>query len=220
MTNKNSEGEKKKRLLWNGYCGNSITRGVFSLSTWSLYQNIRSLKRSREAAFFVKSAEQVAAPCCGGCLCVVGSRPRAWFQSAGEKRKLIIRRLYCEMCGRIHHELPDILVPYKRYDAESIEVVVSEPTRTDIAADESTLYRWKCWFVAWAVYAAGCLESIAKRLKLPVVEPSARPQTVLSLLGRFVGDAAGWLKRAVRPIANSHLWVTDPFCLPVRPLSE
>lgn len=178
------------------------------------------IEKEPGSGVLVKSAEQVAAPCCGGCLSVVGSRPRVWFQSSGDKQRLIIRRLYCEACERIHHELPDILVPYKRYDAESIEAAVSEPSRTDIAADESTLRRLTCWFLAWAVYAAGCLQSIAKRLQLPVVEPSARPQSALSLLGRFVGDAAGWLKRAVRPIANANMWTTDPFCVHVRPLSD
>lgn len=74
---------------------------------------------------------------------MVGSRPKVWFKSSGEKVKLVIRRLYCEACRRIHHELPDRLVPYKRYDAENIEGAVSERPRTDIAADESTLRRWK-----------------------------------------------------------------------------
>lgn len=177
-------------------------------------------KEPGSGVFCVRSAEKVAAPCCGGALCVVGSRPRVWFKSSGDKAKLILRRLHCEPCGRIHHELPDLLVPYKRYDAESIEGAVSEPPLTDIAADESTLLRWKNWFLAWTVYAAGCLQSIAMRFNLPVVSSSARPQSALQLLGRFIGDAAGWLKRIVRPITNSNLWVTDPFCLHVRPLLD
>jgi hypothetical protein len=143
-----------------------------------------------------------------------------WWKSSGEKAKLVIRRLHCKACSKIHHELPDFLVPYKRYDAESIEGAVSEPPRTDLAVDESTLLRWKYWFLAWAVYAAGCLQSIAMRFNLPVDGPSARPQSALQGLGRFVGDAVGWLKRTVRPIANSHLWSTDPFCLPVRPVVD
>ncbi|MFD0959017.1 DUF6431 domain-containing protein [Paenibacillus chungangensis] len=166
--------------------------------------------------FFVRSAEQIAAPCCGGPLGIVGSRPRVWYKSSGEKAKLVIRRLYCEACGKIHHELPDLLVPYKRYDAESIEAVLSASNRTDVAADESTLLRWKCWFLAWVVYAAGCLQAIAIRRGLSVVSPSTEPQSALHLFGRLVGDAAGWLSRAVRPLANSNLWVTDPFCLSVR----
>jgi hypothetical protein len=150
-------------------------------------------------------------------LIVVGSRLRAWYQSSGERTKLIIRRLFCEPCKKIHHELPDILVPFKRYDVESIEGIVSVPARTDIAADESTLARWRSWFLAWAVYAAGCLHSISIRFSQPVDHNmSLSPQNALHSLGRYVGTAVGWLSRTVRPIANSHLWVTDPFCIPVR----
>lgn len=162
----------------------------------------------------------MAAPCCGGDLSVVGSRPRVWFKSSGEKAKLIIRRLYCKSCGRIHHELPDLLVPYRRYDAKSIEGAVSEPPRTDIAAEESTLLRWKCWFLSWAIYAAGCLQSVAMRFHLPVACPSERLQSALQRIGHYVGDAAGWLKRVVRPIVNSNLWITDPFCLSVHSLAD
>ena len=137
---------------------------------------------------------------------VIGSRSRVWYQSSGGKALLIIRRLCCESCGKIHHELPDLLIPFKRYDAESIEGAVSDPARADIAADESTLSRWKVWFQAWAVYAQGCLQSISIRFNLPVEDSSGRPQSVLHALGRFVGTADGWLRRTVRPMANSHFW--------------
>lgn len=89
-------------------------------------------------------------------------------------------------------------MPYKRYDAESIEGVVSEPARTDVAADESTLSRWRAWFFVWAVYAVGCLQSISLRLKLPVESPSKLAQSALRSLGRYVGDETGWLSRVVR----------------------
>lgn len=149
---------------------------------------------------------------------MAGSRKRVWYQSSGDRATLIIRRLYCEACTRIHHELPDLLVPYKRYDAESIEGALSEPERSDIAADESTLARWKTWFLAFAVYAAGALQSLSLRYSLPVASSSTSPRSALQSLGRFVGDAPGWLSRVVRPIANSNLWITDPFCLSVRAL--
>lgn len=149
---------------------------------------------------------------------MVGSRKRVWYQSCGERATLIIRRLYCGACARIHHELPGLLVPYKRYDAESIEGALSEPRRTDIAADESTLARWKTWFLAFAVYAAGALQSISLRFHLPVASSSTRSFSALQSLGRFVGNAAGWLSRVVRSITNSNLWITDPFCLSVHNL--
>ncbi|MFC5532641.1 DUF6431 domain-containing protein [Cohnella yongneupensis] len=149
---------------------------------------------------------------------MVGSRKRVWYQSSGDRATLIIRRLYCKACAKIHHELPDLLVPYKRFDAESLEGALSGIERTDIAADESTLARWKSWFVAFAVYAAGALQSISLRYHLPVARSSTRHYSALQSLGRFVGDAPGWLSRVVRPVANSNLWMTDPFCLSVRDL--
>lgn len=169
-----------------------------------------------QLAFLVRSMESVPCPCCIGPLKVIGSRSRVWIQSSGYRAELCIRRMQCESCHKIHHELPDVLVPFKHYGAESIEGVVSEPARADIAADESTIQRWRSWFAAWSVYAQGVLASLAVRYDLPVARSSTHPQTVLHSLGRFVGTAVGWLSRAVRPITNSHAWITDPVCLFVR----
>ncbi|WP_243122238.1 DUF6431 domain-containing protein [Clostridium thermarum] len=96
--------------------------------------------------FFVKSVEQSFCPCCGGCLKVIGSRKREFINSEGAVVVLIIRRLRCCECEKIHHELPDILVPYKRYGSESVEVVVSGDNKHSVAADESTIYRLRSWF--------------------------------------------------------------------------
>ncbi|WP_414672216.1 DUF6431 domain-containing protein [Lentibacillus sp.] len=43
---------------------------------------------------------------------MAGSRPRVWCRSSGKRDNLIIRRLYCEKCKDIHHELPDVFIPY------------------------------------------------------------------------------------------------------------
>ena len=150
-------------------------------------------------------------PCCGGSLKVIGSRVRVRYRNTGEKEKLIIRRLVCKKCGVIHHELPNILIPYRRYDAESIEAVVSDPVHCDVAVDQSTIYRWNHWMLQWYTYAIGCLQSISLRFHLPVEEMSTSSQSILHLLGRFVGEAKGWLSRVVQPITNSNLWVTYPF---------
>lgn len=115
----------------------------------------------------------------------------------------------CEACRKIHHELPDILVPYKRYTAESIEQVSNEAEPIDVAADESTLYRWRRWFSEWAPYALGCLTSIAMRFHfdLPVEGSSDCPLAVLQSFGREDGKSTGWLAKVVRPITNIHLWI-------------
>ncbi|NLU51226.1 MAG: hypothetical protein GXX09_12680 [Syntrophomonadaceae bacterium] len=60
--------------------------------------------------------------------------------------------LGCVECKRIHHELPDMLVPYKRHVRESIEAAVSGDEALTVTADESTLWRWRRWFTELAFY--------------------------------------------------------------------
>ncbi|WP_081653889.1 MULTISPECIES: DUF6431 domain-containing protein [Alicyclobacillus] len=154
--------------------------------------------------FFVRSEECIPCPCCQGQLVVCGSRRRRYTQSNGDQLTLIIRRLRCTECHRIHHELPDILVPYKRYDRESIEQIITESSPS-VGADESTIRRVRQWFETWSSYATGCLVAIANRHGR-VLEPSYPTQSSLHRIGHLVGDAVGWMARAVRPIANLHLW--------------
>ncbi len=156
----------------------------------------------------VKSGEQSYCPCCGGTLKVIGSRKRNYINGAGEKVTLIIRRLQCKPCTRIHHELPDLLVPYKRYGSESIEAVVTGDANLTVAADESTISRWKHWFMELSVHFLGCLISIAIcHMKNAVEERSCLPQSPLQRIWHYVGDAPCWLSRVVRPIVNTNYWV-------------
>ncbi|MFC5986257.1 DUF6431 domain-containing protein [Marinicrinis lubricantis] len=163
----------------------------------------------RSPAFFVRCAEIVPSPCCIASLSVIGSRKRKLVHATGEKSVLVIRRLRCTACRKIHHELPDCIVPYKRYESACVEnVITTEPSEVDVAADNSTLYRWRSWFCSMATYLLGCLESIAIRFYLDVVKESSAPsQAAHHRFGRYVGDADGWLARVVRPVANSNLWV-------------
>jgi hypothetical protein len=121
---------------------------------------------------------------------------------------LIIRRLKCKECGRIHHELPDILIPYKRYSSESIEAVIAGDLELTVAADESTISRWRAWFFCLASYFAGALISIAARyVKNAVEEPPGLPRSPLQRIWCHVGDGPGWLARVVRPVVNTNLWL-------------
>jgi hypothetical protein len=139
---------------------------------------------------------------------VIGSRPRKYLQEDGSQVILIIRRLRCLNCNKIHHELPHILVPYKRYKSECIEAVVVGDNNTSlaVACDDSTIYRWKNWFHSLSGYFVGCLQSIAVQLGKETEEAS-RPKSVLHRIWHYVGDAPGWLAPIVQPLVNSNLWV-------------
>lgn len=149
-------------------------------------------------------------PCCGKSTSVIGTRNRKSKKSTGESCVYNIRRLECDQCERIHHELPDFLVPYKRYESDCIEAVLTNPTNHDIPADESTLFRWFEWFNSLIDYWIGCLISIMHRTKqenIPLDFTSANSKTALHRLGQLVGDAPGWLERIVRPIVNLNFWL-------------
>ena len=166
--------------------------------------------------FLVRSLEQISCPCCSGDLKAIGRRRRGCIDSLGEKKILSIRRLRCANCKRIHHELPDMLVPYKRHVRESIEAVITREAEISVIADESTLKRWRSWFNERANYLRGCLASIILRydLKESAGGSSDLPQSKLHRIWQQVGNAPGWLARVVKPIANLNLWphTRSAFC--------
>jgi hypothetical protein len=161
--------------------------------------------------FFVRSAEQHICPICEDDLYTIGSRKRFGRKPTGAQFTYVIRRLRCKGCERIHHELPDLLVPYKRYESACLESVVSERQVSDVAADESSLYRWRVWFEKCWQYWVNCLSTIASRTGNPVEALSVPPSSALQWIGRYVGQDVGWLAKVVRPIVNSQLWVHTRF---------
>ena len=61
----------------------------------------------------------------------------------------MIRRLRCERCGKTHHELPDVLVPYKRYGAEVIEnTVKGKYSAKHGSVSAETVRRFRRWWEA------------------------------------------------------------------------
>ena len=171
--------------------------------------SLRILKR----AFFVRCAESIPCPCCGEQLGVIGSRQRKSRNSEGQSKTLVIRRLRCVKCRRIHHELPDCLIPYKRYESASIECVISEVVESsDVAAEDATMYRMRVWFNTVLPYFLSCLNAIAIQLGGdPVEEPSVPKLSAHQRIGLYVGYTPGWLKRIVRPVVNTNLWLHTRF---------
>lgn len=131
----------------------------------------------------------------------------------------VLRRLRCSSCLKLHHELPDCLVPHKHYESECVESALTCTLAISIVpAEASTIRRWKLWFFSSVVYWLGCLEAIALRLGNPVTVQSAPSQSAHQRIGHVVGHAEGWLARVVRPITNAHLWVHTRFAYVSKPL--
>ena len=62
-------------------------------------------------------------PNCGGTLKPYDSVKRILKTKNGVKKRIKIRRLKCVDCGKIHRELPELILPYKHYDSEIINGV-------------------------------------------------------------------------------------------------
>jgi hypothetical protein len=137
---------------------------------------------------------------------VIGSRQRKYIDLEGNRNILVIRRLRCQHCGKIHHELPDILVPYKRYSSECIEEVISGNAPISVPADESTLLRWRNWFSKISLNFLGCLQSISVQL-YGYSEAAPQSQSILHRIWQYVDNTFGWMARVVRPVANTNSWV-------------
>lgn len=155
--------------------------------------------------FYVKSREAAHCPCCDGCLAVVGSRKRFLIQPDGSKIWLIIRRLYCPHCNRIHHELPDMVMPYKRYSTQAVEEILSGTTSVPIpvACENSTMRRIRIWFFLLRSYFERCLQSL-KQLFQTDAEFLIEIDKMIPL--EVATLPAGWLRCLVRTLVNSGRW--------------
>lgn len=127
----------------------------------------------------------------------------------GSRKKLIIRRLQCDRCHQIHHELPDILVPYKRYGSEAIERVLTSPEDLgDFPGETGTIVRIRSWFSL----LRPSFESILSSLMLMFDDSPELAEELGSLYPLRPPDLAnGWLKHLVRIIVNSSRWPQTRF---------
>lgn len=184
----------------------SPTKTMVIVSDYQLVEN-------REQHFFyVKSLEQSLCPCCMGQLSVVGSRNRILIDEAGIRFVLRIRRLRCESCKRIHHELPEGVVPFKRYAALVIEGVVEGSGDSCTPAEESTMTRWKQWFRVWIDYFIGTVMMIQRTyLKSSVAMKPDCPMSKLERLRMLLGSKDIWLKKLVRMLVNFNFWPQTRF---------
>ena len=103
---------------------------------------------------------------------------------------LLLRRLRCTHCKKLHTELPDFLVPYKRYSRKCIEDVLSG-SRTGSPDDERTRGKIRRWYRQIRSY----LDGIWKRL---VTQTFASPKKIPSFL------------EMVTAAVNSGFWTTHP----------
>lgn len=117
---------------------------------------------------------------------------------------LIVRRLFCEHCHRIHHELPDLIVPYKRHCADTIEEILSDKDSDTYPCETSTAVRLRHWFSLLRGYWERALIALRH-----LYENDEQILTDLSMFIPFQPSlfSAGWLKKIVRILVNAGFWI-------------
>jgi hypothetical protein len=117
-------------------------------------------------------------------------RERHYKNENNNKETIVIRRLCCNGCKKIHHELPDILIPYKRHCRETIEKILSENRKEveEVECDESTVQKIKAWWSSMQLYFSSVMQSLSEKLEMKFTEPLK-------------------VREIVRAVANSHLWI-------------
>jgi hypothetical protein len=160
-----------------------------TIGVWEQMIMVRqyTLEEDEDGQFHVRSEEVSVCPVCGYAVYVIGVRNRKYFKEDGEKRVLIIRRLRCKKCQLIHHELPDILIPYKRHCIDTVEKIVSG-NKDDVCCENNTIRRVKKWWSARRPYFEGILASLREKYG-NVFSQEPAPREII----RAVVNANCWL---------------------------
>lgn len=151
--------------------------------------------------FYVKSQEESHCPYCGGKFKVIGSRRRILYKQDGSCIFLVVRRLRCLDCEKISHELPDVVVPYKRHESDAIAYGLTEDVPPEIdccMAEYSTISRWKHWLFYNRLFFEESLRIIQTQ-----TNHISFPHLPLSPLNRQPKD---WLRLLVYHLVNTGFW--------------
>ena len=181
--------ERKSAALRSFVCEQS----VIQRPTDDNHNRIRHHSQDRNGKFIILSREERVCPNCGGELRVKDSVPRKRRDRYSKKTTYMIRRLRCKTCKRIHRELPDFLLPYKRYDEETIESVIDKKV-DDCTASPSTIQRWRSWNKRSRL--------TLKSLVLLVQKKIINLLTERTLLEETIQRQTGWLKLTAKMIVN------------------
>lgn len=137
---------------------------------------------------------------------MIGSRRRILYKQDGSCIFLVVRRFRCRDCKKISHELPDMVVPYKHHESDTIASELREeaPFEADCCpAEVSTISRWKHCFFYIKTFLEESLHALQNRqgsssfLILP-----------LSPLNRQPED---WFRLLVYHLVNSGFWIHTHF---------
>lgn len=164
-----------------------------------------TLSSISDTLILVESKCESFCPQCGMELTYRDSRKRIKKEEGGNNRFLIIRRLRCDQCHRLHNELPDCVVPHKHYSTDVISGVLDEVIHPDDAECEmypceTTMNRWKHWMMANQDFINRCLACRNPLISEITKNCQEQKKTVFSKIREKYRN---WLEMILRIIYNS-----------------
>jgi len=161
--------------------------------------------------------QNICCPCCQAALKPYDRRERKCRDANGDWQVLVIRRLRCQnpRCQRIHAELPDFLVPYKRYRVGVIAAVL-DGTAQIAPLEESTRQRWRIWYRQLRGHLLGVAASIMRQFQETARTLLASPKTeIFPIQETDLPSLADLVRLAV----NSGNWITTRSAMVTGPLA-
>lgn len=135
--------------------------------------------------------ETVCCPICQGTLKPYDRRIRKAIDRQAQIKHYSLRRLRCQNCRRLHLELPDSLVPYKRYEATVIVQIITGQDHY-VPSEYRTTQKIKRWYRQIQSILIGVWQRIVKE---GFASPKESPN----------------LYRLVRVAVNSGFWPYHPY---------
>lgn len=161
--------------------------------------------------------QNVCCPCCQSALKPYDRRERKCRDENGDWQVLVIRRLRCQNphCQRLHAELPDYLVPYKRYKVGVIAAVLGGTAQV-APLEESTRQCWRVWYRQMHDHLLGVAASIRRQFQETAQILLASPNLeTFSFQNPNRLDLVELVKLAV----NSGNWITTRSAMVTGPLA-
>ena len=164
-----------------------------------LITNNYELKYSEteELYYLCLNTTDLYCPHCGEQLVYRDSRLRIWRHCNEPTDRILIHRMLCRICNRLHTVLPDVLVPHKHYGASEIEAVLESEVRSDEVSD-STVARWWRWIQGNEAQIEGVLQSL--KLKAEDNPPELRSNENLFINLKTI--VRNWLSVVSRLVVN------------------
>ncbi len=123
---------------------------------------------------------------------------RHYRDEEGDKIWFRIRRLRCKECGKLHRELPDVVLPFKHYRCEIIEETLDEKEEAP-GPDARTILRWREWY-AWM---STILEYVLTAIRVEQEGLFGLLNATESILERMRKCGGGWLAGSNRTSINA-----------------